>query len=69
MPVCRWWCLGSRGKGSGLLIRKGATSGLIDLDQIRIGETWDAVVIPEPSTYTALIGLLALGLVAWRRRR
>ncbi|MCC5841543.1 MAG: PEP-CTERM sorting domain-containing protein [Opitutales bacterium] len=51
------------------MIRKGATSGLIDLDQIRIGETWDAVVIPEPSTYTALIGLLALGLVAWRRRR
>ncbi|MCC5841654.1 MAG: PEP-CTERM sorting domain-containing protein [Opitutales bacterium] len=26
-------------------------------------------VIPEPSTYAALIGLLALGLVAWRRRR
>lgn len=25
--------------------------------------------IPEPSTYAALIGLLALGLVAWRRRR
>ncbi len=27
------------------------------------------VVIPEPSTYAALFGLLALGIVAWRRRR
>jgi len=26
-------------------------------------------VIPEPSVYAAAIGLLALGLVAWRRRR
>jgi hypothetical protein len=26
-------------------------------------------VVPEPSTYAALVGLLALGLVAWRRRR
>jgi hypothetical protein len=29
----------------------------------------DLALIPEPSTYAALIGLLALGLVAWRRRR
>jgi hypothetical protein len=29
----------------------------------------DFTVIPEPSTYAALIGLLALGLVAYRRRR
>jgi hypothetical protein len=26
-------------------------------------------VIPEPSTYAALVGLLTLGFVAWRRRR
>lgn len=26
-------------------------------------------VIPEPSTYAALAGLLALGIVAWRRRQ
>lgn len=26
-------------------------------------------VIPEPSTYAALFGLLTLGFVAWRRRR
>lgn len=25
--------------------------------------------VPEPSTYAALLGLLALGVVAWRRRR
>lgn len=29
----------------------------------------DLALIPEPSTYAALFGLLALGLVAWRRRR
>ena len=29
----------------------------------------DFTVIPEPSTYAALLGLLALGLVAWRRRK
>jgi hypothetical protein len=27
------------------------------------------VAVPEPATYAALLGLLALGLVAWRRRR
>ncbi|MCC5839464.1 MAG: PEP-CTERM sorting domain-containing protein [Opitutales bacterium] len=33
---------------------------------------WDEVqvyAVPEPSTYAALFGLLALGFVAWRRRR
>jgi hypothetical protein len=37
-----------------------------------VGVTWDEAtmyIIPEPSTYAALIGLLALGLVAYRRRR
>ena len=29
----------------------------------------DVLGIPEPSTYAALFGLLALGFVAWRRRR
>lgn len=28
-----------------------------------------AAPIPEPSTYAAIVGALALGLVAWRRRR
>lgn len=26
-------------------------------------------IVPEPSTYAALLGLLALGFVAWRRRK
>ncbi|MCC5841813.1 MAG: PEP-CTERM sorting domain-containing protein [Opitutales bacterium] len=29
----------------------------------------ELVPIPEPSTYAALFGLLAIGFVAWRRRR
>jgi hypothetical protein len=28
-----------------------------------------SIAVPEPSTYAALLGLLALGFVAWRRRR
>lgn len=29
----------------------------------------EAVAVPEPSVYAAALGLLALGFVAWRRRR
>ena len=29
----------------------------------------DFTVIPEPSTYVALFGLAALGLVVWRWRK
>lgn len=32
-------------------------------------DNFTVTAIPEPSTYAALFGLLALGLVAWRRRR
>ncbi len=35
--------------------------------EFRIGETY-AAVIPEPRTYAALFGLLAIGFVFWRRR-
>jgi hypothetical protein len=52
-----------------LWIRKGGTEGEAFVDHIMLGDSWDAVVIPEPSTYAALFGLLALGLIAWRRRR
>ena len=52
-----------------LWMRKGGNAGVTDIDQIRIGESWEAVVIPEPTTYAALFGLLAIGFVAWRRRR
>lgn len=36
----------------------GATISSLELEQI-----------PEPSTYAALVGLVALGFIAWRRRR
>lgn len=32
-------------------------------------DNFSATAIPEPSTYAALTGLLALGLAAWKRRR
>lgn len=38
------------------------------IDEIEVYAT-TASVVPEPSTYAALAGLAALGLVAWRRRR
>jgi hypothetical protein len=40
----------------------------IQLDDIMVGDSF-AAVVPEPSTYAALLGLGALGMVMWRRRR
>lgn len=31
------------------------------------GQTYNWSIVPEPSTYAALLGLTALGLVAWRK--
>ncbi|MCC5840925.1 MAG: PEP-CTERM sorting domain-containing protein [Opitutales bacterium] len=55
------------------------TSLDFELDQVWIGinnrgtsfdiDNLVVTAIPEPSTYAALIGLLALGFVAYRRRR
>jgi hypothetical protein len=39
----------------------------LEWDDITLGG--DVSVVPEPSTYAALLGLGALGLVMWRRRR
>jgi MYXO-CTERM domain-containing protein len=46
------------------------SAGLFDTDP-SVGTTFGAVnpAVPEPSVYAAALGLLALGLVAWRRRR
>lgn len=52
-----------------LWIRKGGGDGEGFIDHIMIGDSWDAVVIPEPSTYAALFGLAAFGLVLLLRRR
>lgn len=58
------------GVGGILLHRQGGgDSGRFD--EFRLGTSWDTAItaIPEPSTYAAIAGLLALGLVCLRRRR
>lgn len=42
-------------------------NNIADFGSVRIDNVM--VAVPEPSTYAALAGLLALGVVAWRRRR
>lgn len=54
------------------ILRGVANSPIAVVDELRIGTTWASVTpaaIPEPSTYAALLGALALGLVALRRHR
>jgi MYXO-CTERM domain-containing protein len=63
-------------------VRKGATfasdvsfAGLfanwggVQLDEVRLGTSFSAVAIPEPSAFAAIAGLAGLGLAATRRRR
>ncbi|MCC5806546.1 MAG: PEP-CTERM sorting domain-containing protein [Opitutales bacterium] len=52
-----------------LWIRKGGNEGEGFIDHIMVGDSWDAVVIPEPSTYAALFGAAAFGIVLLLRRR
>ena len=58
---------------SQFLLRGTTNSPIAIVDELRIGTTWASVTppapIPEPSTYAALLGALALGLVALRRHR
>jgi hypothetical protein len=40
------------------------------LDEVRVGTSYgDVTAVPEPATYAALFGVLALAGVMWRRRR
>ena len=46
-----------------------AQSGSDYLDALRVGTTFDSVtIIPEPSTYAAIFGILVIGIVLVRRR-
>ncbi len=44
-------------------------SGEVDIDNIRMSSTPSASAVPEPSTYAAIFGVLALGAAAYRRRQ
>jgi hypothetical protein len=49
---------------SGILVQYESFAGDISTGTLAL-----PVGVPEPSTYAALLGALALGVVAWRRRR
>jgi hypothetical protein len=46
-----------------------ASTGTFSIDNVVFNGTANAAAVPEPATYAALLGLSALGLVAWRRNR
>jgi hypothetical protein len=65
---------GLSGSGSSIgyvLLQRDGGGNSARLDEIRLATSWsDAVTaVPEPATYAALLGALALGGVLWRRRR
>lgn len=57
--------LGSIGGTLGVIIEKPGSAGFMAFDEVTLSVT----AVPEPSTYAAIAGALALGAVAARRRR
>jgi len=69
-----WTATGSSAiTGSGTLSRLrfrayGGDAGQTVLDEVRFGTSWDAVAVPEPSSYGTVVAFLALSATLLRRR-
>lgn len=61
------WCYNNTGD-TGLALIWSSGSGIPTTIVERAAFSVNLSPVPEPSTYAALCGLVALGLVAWRRR-
>ena len=53
-----------------IILSRGNNPVVATIDFVRVGTDFDSVTaVPEPSTYAAIVGVLALGLAIWRRRK
>lgn len=71
LPNAQWENTGIGGVSSGFnfgVFTNSNTSGSIDFGSV-YADNFSVSAVPEPSTYAALAGLGALGLVWWRRRQ
>lgn len=62
------WCRNSIGDTGALYIVAEGTTPLLEQNVARAAFRVSVSPVPEPSTYAALFGVAALGLVVWRRR-